>query len=69
MNHFKKPSSFYLTKSTLNGKDPVYSIDSDKGYCEEKTNEVLLQVGTFAEYLLTHSPETIKKMMETKVVE
>ena len=32
MNHFKKPSTFFLTKSKLN--PGTYSIDSDKGYTE-----------------------------------
>jgi hypothetical protein len=68
MNHFKKPATFYLTRMEDN-KRGTYSIDSDKGYSEEKTNEVLLQFGTFAEYLLTHSPATINKMMQSKVVE
>lgn len=37
MNHFKKPSTFFLTKKERNGKQ-VFSIDSDKGYSEEKEN-------------------------------
>lgn len=68
MNHFKKPATFYLTRMG-DSKAGTYSIDSDKGYSEEKTNEVLLQFGTFAEYLLTHSPETINKMLQSKIVE
>ena len=55
MNHFKKPATFFLTKSG-GYKTNFYSIDSDKGYSEEKVNEKLIQVGTLAEYLLTHSP-------------
>ena len=53
MNHFKKPATFYLTRKTRTN-EIYYSIDADKGYNEEKVNEVLMQVGTFAEYLLTH---------------
>jgi hypothetical protein len=66
MNHFKKPSTFYLTRRPPQpNAPPAYSLDSDKGYSEEKTNEVLLQVGTFAEYLLTHSKETIADILKT----
>lgn len=68
MNHFKKPATFYLTR-TKDGSNNNFSIDADKGYSEEKTNEVLMEVGTYAEYLLTHTPETIQKMLKTKVVE
>lgn len=71
MNHFKKPSTFYLTRKGDGEKDTkesIYSIDADKGYSEEKINEVLMEVGTFAEYLLTHPRETINQIMKTKVV-
>lgn len=33
MNHFKKPSTFFLTKKKRAGQD-VISIDADKGYSE-----------------------------------
>ena len=72
MNHFKKPSTFYLTRKGAGEKDTkesIYSVDADKGYSEEKINEVLMEVGTFAEYLLTHPRETINQIMKTKVVE
>ena len=36
MNHFKKPSTFFLSKTP--NKKERYSIDSDKGYSEEKLN-------------------------------
>ncbi len=68
MNHFKKPATFYLTRKNR-ANEIYYSIDADKGYNEEKVNEVLMQVGTFAEYLLTHPKETIDKIIKTKVVE
>ena len=55
MSHFKKPSTFFLKK----GKDNTYSVDPDKGYSEEKMNEVLMEVGTLMEYMLTHSKETM----------
>jgi hypothetical protein len=64
MNHFKKPSTFYLTRRTPTNPSTApaqtsYSVDADKGYSEEKINEVLMEVGTFAEYLLTHRKEVI----------
>jgi hypothetical protein len=37
MNHFKKPATFYLTR-TKDGSNNNFSIDADKGYSEEKTN-------------------------------
>ncbi len=65
MNHFKKPSTFYITKMG----DGVFSVDSDKGYSEQKINEALLQVGTLSEYFLTHSAEVMQKIVETKKVQ
>lgn len=41
MNHFKKPSTFYLTRKGAGEKDTkesIYSVDADKGYSEEKIN-------------------------------
>jgi hypothetical protein len=67
MNHFKKPSTFYLTRRPDRGGS-AYSLDADKGYSEEKTNEVLMRVGTLAEYLLTHPPETIAEVLRSGVV-
>jgi hypothetical protein len=68
MNHFKKPSTFYLTRRPQSTHGPSYSLDADKGYSEEKTNEVLMQVGTLAEYLLTHTPENIAEILKTGIV-
>jgi hypothetical protein len=65
MSHFKKPSTFFLTKMDRGDSKPIYSIDSDKGYTEEKVNEVLLEVGTLAEYLLTHPKETIQEIIKS----
>lgn len=47
MNHFKKPATFFITKKKIKNMQ-TYSIDSDKGYSEEKVNEKLLQVGTLS---------------------
>ena len=69
MTFIKKPVSFFLTKKTMQNGSDVYSIDADKGFSEQKTNEKLLQVGSLAEYWLTHSPETLKKILETGVVD
>lgn len=44
MNHFKKPATFYMTKKVIEGIN-YYSIDADKGYGEEKVNEVLINLG------------------------
>ena len=65
MTHFKKPATFTLKRQP----GGTYSIDSDKGYSEERTNEVLLQVGTLGEYMLTNSASTIARMLETGRVE
>lgn len=65
MTHFKKPATFNLKRQP----GGTYSIDSDKGYSEERTNEVLLQVGTLGEYMLTNSASTIARMLETGRVE
>lgn len=62
MNHFKKPATFFLTKKYRNGKE-IFSIDSDKGYSEEKENEILLEVGTLSEYLLTHNASVNKAIV------
>ena len=56
MAFIKKPVSFFVTKKTNLIGRPIYTIDADNGFSEEKTNEVLLQLGNLAEYWLTHSP-------------
>ena len=68
MAFIKKPVSFFVTKKTNLVGRPIYTIDADNGFSEEKTNEVLLQLGNLAEYWLTHSPQALKKILETGVV-